>query len=468
MKNITYEQFCEKLREFNTFNSDDLTSLYNEYGENRINRFFDIYSGDLKEEEFNIFAKKFSAYFDKINSNLDGNDNDLYVSEDTIRYMMVVAGKYPLLTPDEEKKCGIYLKKGFNELTIIDRELIDYKLYPDINIEDILLSVKYSNDYSSVIELLKGIKSLPYKLNDETILNDKMIYIKRYIKLFSDRCPNYVELVNYFPELDFSNKKIYEDKDLICQLDLLNKFITAKYNLYVRNLKLVISIAKKYGGKSLDFCDLIQEGNVGLVRAINRYDVDKGCKFSTYATWWIKQNITRSIATTDDAIRRPVHIVERYNKCFRFMERYSIANGCNPSEEEIATALGFTVEQVKEILSTFVSHASLDAPVNAEEDDSKLSDFIPDTENLPENIFISEDFKEVMKKAMQYSLTQREIDVICNRFGLDNSDGKTHTLEEVGQIFGVTRERARQIEAKALRKLYKKSSRNGLEDYRYE
>lgn len=468
MKNITYEQFCEKLKKFNTFNNDDLTSLYNEYGENRINRFFDIYSGDLNEKEFNEFAKKFSAYFDKINSNLDCNSDNLYVSEDIVRYMMVAASKYILLTPDEEKTFANYLKEGFNKLTIIDRELIDYKLYPDINIEDILLSVKYSKNYSSVIELLRGIKSLPYKLKDENILKDEMIYIKRYIKLFSDRCPNYVELVNYFPELDFSNKKIYEDKDLIYQLDLLRKFITAKYNFYVKNLKLVISIAKRYGGKSLDFSDLIQEGNVGLIKAINRYDVDKGCKFSTYATWWVRQNVTRSIATTDDAIRRPVHMVERYKKCFKFMEKYSIINGCNPSEEIIATALGLTVEQVKEVISTYFNCASLDAPVNALEEDSKLGDFIPDTENIPENVFIDEDFKNVMRKAMQYSLTQREIEVICNRFGLDNSDGKTHTLEEVGQMFGVTRERARQIEAKALRKLKKKSSRNGLEDYRYE
>ena len=229
MKNITYEQFCMIINGFVSFNSDDLNNLYNEYGEEKVNDFFEKCSNCLNEEEFNAFAKKFTVYFDKVN-NLDTNYREFGCDDDIVRYLLINASRFPLLTDEEEKLYGSYIKEGFNNLNIVNRETIYDTLYPDINIEDILLSVKYSYDYSSVIDLLKSIKSLPYKLNDENIFKDKNKYIKRYLNLFSDKCPNYNELVNSFPELDFSNKTIYEEKDLVYQLELLKKFVIGKNN----------------------------------------------------------------------------------------------------------------------------------------------------------------------------------------------------------------------------------------------
>jgi RNA polymerase primary sigma factor len=284
------------------------------------------------------------------------------------------------------------------------------------------------------------------KLNEQVYLDDiaddsVRLYLREIGK---------IPLLNAEEELALAQRVVAGDK-------------IAKDKMAEANMRLVVSIAKRYVGRGLDLLDLIQEGNTGLLRAVEKFDPDKGFKFSTYATWWIRQAITRAIADQARTIRIPVHMVETINKLLRTQRRLTQELNREPTNEEIAQAMEIDVEKVEHIMKIKQDISSLDASVRDDEEDSVLADFIEDEDTIsPEESATNQLLKEHVKDMLS-SLTEREQKILKLRFGLE--DGKSHTLEEVGQEFSVTRERIRQIEAKALAKLRKHKDSKKLHDY---
>ena len=288
----------------------------------------------------------------------------------------------------------------------------------------------------------------PEELTDEELLGSNSAKVNDPVRM-------YLKEIGVVPLL--SNE---EEKELAIAVE--NGDLEAKQRLAEANLRLVVSIAKRYVGRGMQFLDLIQEGNMGLMKAVDKFDYSKGFKFSTYATWWIRQAITRAIADQARTIRIPVHMVETINKLVREQRNLLQELGQDPTPEQIAERMGMTPDKVREILKIAQEPVSLETPIG-EEDDSHLGDFIEDEviENPVDyttRVVLREQLDEVLD-----TLTGREENVLRLRFGLD--DGKMRTLEDVGKVFNVTRERIRQIEAKALRKLRHPSRSKQLKDF---
>jgi RNA polymerase primary sigma factor len=349
---------------------------------------------------------------------------------------------------DQAKKAGSIDQRAIFALipeTVENAEALDalYTELADANIEITTTEPNpenFTDEWEAEEEEEEATTAAVY-LDDDVADDSVRLYLREIGK---------IPLLSAEEELALAQRVVAGDKD-------------AKDKMAEANMRLVVSIAKRYVGRGLDLLDLIQEGNTGLLRAVEKFDPDKGFKFSTYATWWIRQAITRAIADQARTIRIPVHMVETINKLLRTQRRLTQELNREPTNEEIAKEMEIDVDKVEHIMKIKQDISSLDASIRDDEEDSVLADFIEDEDTVsPEESATGQLLKEQVKD-MLGALTEREQKILKLRFGLE--DGKSHTLEEVGQEFSVTRERIRQIEAKALAKLRKHRDAKKLHDY---
>jgi RNA polymerase primary sigma factor len=368
---------------------------------------------------------------------------NLEVEEDIVDEIEVPA---PVIVDElEEEEEDLDEDIDFDQLSLSSLEIEDIKEEELLNIESLPSSIKVDDP---VRMYLKEIGRIPLLTSDEEVDLAVRVNNGRFAQEQLD---------------DMKNEQVDIPEEERLQLEnMVEDAIYAKNRLVEANYRLVVSIAKRYVGRGMLFLDLIQEGNMGLMRAVDKFDHEKGFKFSTYATWWIRQAITRAVADQARTIRIRVHMVETINKLVRIQRQLVQELSREPSPEEIGERMGITAERVQAIQKIAQEPISLEAPVG-EEEDSSLGDFISDPTALnPYEYTVQEMVKRTLDEVLE-TLTDREEKVLRLRYGL--LDGKTHTLEEVGKEFGVTRERIRQIESKALRKLRQPSRQKKLKDF---
>jgi RNA polymerase primary sigma factor len=355
---------------------------------------------------------------------------------------------------DKEKAIKVLIDKGKDQGFLTQEDLLD--VFPSIEEDVDLLDDIFASLQENEIEVLEPEENAEAPEKEELTLEKKIRILKTIqSSLSTDAIRSYLYEIGRIPLLTGDEEKILAKRIEKGDEEATQLLITA-------NLRLVVSIAKKYSKSGLELLDLIQEGNIGLMRAVEKFDYTKGFKFSTYATWWIRQAITRAIADQARTIRVPVHMIETINKFNKVNNSLTTRLGRPPKDEEIAKEMDIELEKVAEIRKIKQNPTSLSTPIG-EEKDSKLQDVIADDwSQSPEEFATSEYLKNQLKDILD-TLQDRERRVLSLRFGLD--DGVSRTLEEVGKEFGVTRERIRQIEAKALKKLKEKSTQQKLDDY---